>query len=522
MNAPANPESFETHILRPAWTIGVLGHRTLGKPLDIEALLESEMRKLVAAAAKLGGELHVQTSADAGTDLLMIRVARRLGLTVHLLLPLEEGQFLSGFGAHSHAVEEARAAIARARLNRNGDSVDVALTTGSRPECYFDTDARILETSDLVITVWDGEATTKLGGTGQVAALSRALLKPSITVHPTTLAVSYEHFQHGSWPEPDPHWNWMVENGIFSGATSAGVSTDLEQSNTIKSRLSARAKRDAFDFRRSALSLIVIGATTGIVGLLAGVLPPSAPRLLAPSLYGLQLVLAAWVLYIRWLRKRHTLVTQWTNARLGAEIWRGLSASLPMAYPLRPIAASLMPEWKRFAVSLGLLINRYRQPLFAGNAEGLDAFKREYVGKRLRDQRAYFERESEKSFRWARYCPAIAARCSQVMPVFSMLALINRMFGFSWTVSMTGILAFTVLPAVLPITASVADGMVSTFDHRRRSNRFRHTIRALTLLESEVPHLRTEDTVRSLVRRTEELLLSEQSEWRSATTKLGG
>jgi hypothetical protein len=522
MPSPAEAAPAEGPLLRPVWIIGVMGHRTLGQAAKVGAQLESELRRLMGEAARRGGELHVQVSADAGTDLLAIRAARSLGLPLHILLPLEEDEFFEGFKGHDGEIEEARAAIEEARAQRNGDTVQVAMTTGSKPDCYFDTDMRILETSDLLLTVWDGESTEKLGGVGQTAGLARAIRKPSIIIHPQTVAVIHESYRPETWPASDEHWDLLASSGIFSGKAPAGsaTDTDLARSKLIKARMSELARADAFDVRRTASRLIATGALTGLVGLIAGILTTRTTRYVSAALYAVQLLLALWMLLRRWQLKRHAVLTQWTNARIGAEIWRGLSSSLPMADPLRPAVASLMPEWRRFALSLGLLINRHRQTAFPRDEQGLDAFKKEYLGVRLKDQRTYFTKELERSAKWARHLPAIAKRCSQAVPFFTILALLNRVFSFSWTVSAWGLLAFTILPAVLPLTASISDGMVSTFDHRRRSTRFRNILDVLTLLESELPHLKTEDSVRGLVRRTEELLLSEQGEWRMGTKKL--
>jgi len=78
----------------------------------------------------------------------------------------------------------------------------------------------------------------------------------------------------------------------------------------------------------------------------------------------------------------------------------------------------------------------------------------------------------------------------------------------------------TVLPAVLPIVAAVSDGLVSTFDHKRRSDRFKDTAHSLRLLRAELAHLRTEDSIRNLVDRAERLLLIEHLEWRYVTRRI--
>ena len=98
--------------------------------------------------------------------------------------------------------------------------------------------------------------------------------------------------------------------------------------------------------------------------------------------------------------------------------------------------------------------------------------------------------------------------------------MVNRAAGLGWDNHPVGIIVVAVLPAFLPIIAAVADGLVSTFDHQRRQNRFSSVVLSLELLRAELKHLGTEDSVRKLVERCERLLLSEQVEWRHVTKKV--
>jgi len=108
-------------ILRAVWIVGVLGHRRLADPAGVESVLEQELRALSAGALARGGEIHLMASVAAGTDLLAIRAARRLGLPVHLVLPLAEEDFLEDFACHPEALPEAKAALAGARGNLERD-----------------------------------------------------------------------------------------------------------------------------------------------------------------------------------------------------------------------------------------------------------------------------------------------------------------------------------------------------------------------------------------------------------------
>ena len=505
-------------VLRPVWIVGVIGHRTLAAPAPLERVVTAQLEMLRAAAGARGGEIHLLCSVAAGTDLIAIRAARRLNLPVHLLLPLPDEEFFEDFADAPAALAEARAALAEARARLERDSVNIVLTSGGRPDCYFDTDVRIVESSDLVVAVWDGLQTDKLGGTAQLAALAEAMKKPVVQIHPATLAVTSARHDAAQWPPGDEQWDRLARMGIF--APDAAAATDEDRSRAIKNRLSTAANADAFDFRRAAQLLIILGALAGLAGLTHGILAKRVPGGVVTALQATQLVLSLLVLHRRWSITRSTLVDKWTNARIGAEIWRGLASSLPFTDPLRPTAGQLLPEWRRVAVSLGTLVNRYRQPHFARQAVPLAAFKDDYGRERLENQHKYYTRELGRSARWSRRLPAIARRCSQATPAFVVLAMLNRAAGLGWDNHPVGIIVVAVLPAFLPIIAAVADGLVSTFDHQRRQNRFSSIVLSLELLRTELKHLGTEDSVRKLVERCERLLLSEQVEWRHVTKKV--
>jgi hypothetical protein len=513
------PEASESSpLLRAVWIVGVLGHRRLSNPAGVETVLERELRALDAAAKARGGEIHLLVSVAAGTDLLAIRVARRLDLPVHLLLPLAEDEFLEDFAEQPEALAEVKAAMAEVRAHLDRDSVNIALTRGGRPECYFDTDVRLVESADVLIPVWDGLPTGKLGGTGQLVALGSAQKKPTVFIHPTRLTVTVENFDPQTWPPFDAQWNWIVKQEIV--APAADCTSDLDRAKVIRARFSKEAQSDAFDFRQVAQLLIILSALGGLIGMTHGILAGRNPGHIVTVLQAVQFVLSLWALRERRRLTRAALVVKWTNARIGAEICRGLEAGLPFTDPLRPTAGNIMPEWRRFAVSFGILTNRHRQSRFARQPDPLMAFRDEYARERLENQEQYFAKELVKSSRRARRLPDIAKRCAQATPIFVAIAMLNRVAKLNLAANQWGLILVTVLPAVLPIVAAVSDGLVSTFDHKRRSDRFKDTAHSLRLLRAELTHLRTEDSIRNLVDRAERLLLIEHLEWRYVTRRI--
>lgn len=505
--------------IAPVWLVGVIGHRTLDAAA-IAAPLERELAALARAVAHQGGELHVLVSAAAGTDLAAIRAARRLARPLHLLLPLEESEFLGDFGSDATARAEAQRALAEARANPQRDSVRVARTAGSRPACYFDTDAQIVESADVLLMVWDGVASEKLGGTAQLAALALALQKPILHLDPKTLAVRHENLDLARWPAADAHWQWLLTQGVVAPAAEGASADDATRAAEVKTRLSLLARRQAGMFRGSARTLIALSALSGLAGIAIAVIASRVSSAVVLTLQATQLVMLVWVLRTRWHLTRRTVLVQWTHARAAAEIWRGLAAALPFVDPFRPLVAETLPEWRRFAVGMGVLLLRSREREFAGAASPLEAFKAAYDRERLGPQCDYYARELAKTARWGNALPTWAKRCSFAAAVFVLLAMLNRAANLGWTASASGIVLVVVLPALLPLLAAFADGFATTFDLQRRHNRFRTTQAVLQKNRAELPHLKTADSVGHLVERTERLLLAEQAEWHAVTQKL--
>lgn len=505
--------------IAPVWVVGVIGHRAL-EPARIEPALERELAALARAVTQRDGELHVLVSAAAGTDLAAIRAARRLALPVHLLLPLEEAEFLADFGGDDLARAEARRALAEARANPQRDTVRIARTAGARPACYFDTDAQIVDSSDVMLMAWNGAPSDKLGGTAQLAALALALKKPIVHLDPSTLAVRRENLEPAAWPPADEHWQWLRGQGILTPTAEAINAGEATRAATVKTRLSQLARRHADMFRGAARTLIILSALSGLAGIAIAVIANHVTSEVVLALQAMQLVMLAWVLRTRWLLTRRTVLVQWTHARAAAEIWRGLAAALPFVDPFRPMVAETLPAWRRFAVSMGVLIFRSRQREIATATSPLAAFKAAYARERLEPQCDYYARELAKTARWGNLLPTLAKRCSFAAAVFVVLAMFDRAAGLDWTAHAWGVLLVVVLPALLPLLAAFAEGLASSFDLQRRHNRFHTTLAALRQHRDELPHLKTEGSVRHLVERTERLLLAEQAEWHAVTQKL--
>jgi len=517
------PPGCDPPPVRPVWIVGVLGHRRLDDPATLGARIEEQLRGLATAVAARGGETHAYVSAAAGTDLLAIRAARSLGLPVHILLPLDEAEFLEDFAEFPAWRDEARAALAEARAHPRRDSVQVAPTTGQRPSCYFDADARIVEGADVIVAVWNGTAAAGLGGTGQTVPLARALGKPILRIDPATGQAERSGFPPGEWPPRDEKWDWLQARTAVAPLPPGSRETEAASLQGLKARLSAIARWDSSNFRRKALLALQVTATAGVLGLVNLLLTGRVHWTIPLAITGAQSVLLVWTKVIKSHLKRSKVNDDWIQARLGAELWRGVVATYPAAGGMHPIAGRRLPEWRRFAVSVGIASQKLDRPLDLSQPGDLEEFKSGYV-ERLQAQIAHFEQQRDRSQLRTHRLLIVAHYCFLLAPWSVGLALLIRAAGKITilvpspdAMSSLGVLVFTaVLPAALPLGAATATALVENFDHDRRANRYDEMPTLLRRRLAELPHLHTADSVRAFVERCEESLLKESIEWVAA------
>ncbi len=509
-------------LVRPVWIVGVLGHRRIEDPAAIGARIEEQLRGLATAVAARGGNLGVYASAAAGTDLLAIRAARALGLPIHILLPLEEEEFLRDFAEFPEWRDEARAVLAGARAHPQRDSVRVAPTTGRRPGCYFDADARIVEGADVVLAVWNGTEAAGLGGTGQTVPLARALGKPVLRIDPATGQAERLGFPPGEWPSADAKWDWLQAREAVAQLPNGDPAAATPLQN-LKARLSAIAQQDSSDFRRQALRALQATAAAGMLGLVNCLLTGRVHWAIPLAITVGQSGLLIWTKVIKSRLKRSKINDDWIQARLGAEIWRGIVATCPVAGEMHPIAGRLLPEWRRFAVTVGLASHQLGAPPDLLLPADLGKFKTSYAG-RLEAQIVHYEQQRDRSKQRTRRLPIVAHYCFMLAPWSVGLALLVRAAGRitvlcpspDWMSSL-GVLVFTaVLPAALPLGAATATALVENFDHDRRASRYDEMVTVLRRRLAELPHLHTADSVCAFVERCEETLLIENIEWAAA------
>jgi hypothetical protein len=141
--------------------VGVTGHRFYDEPTA--EFLAARVHALLRDWAG-DREVRVVSSLAEGADQLVARVAVELGLPLDVVLPSAgyraslEPQFRAEFDALlAHAATVTR-------LDHDEPAADAYLEAG----------LEVLDRSDVLIAVWDGEQARGTGGTAEIVAAARA------------------------------------------------------------------------------------------------------------------------------------------------------------------------------------------------------------------------------------------------------------------------------------------------------------------------------------------------------------
>lgn len=142
--------------------IGVTGHRFYDA--STAGYLRSHVRDLLLAFSADDGDARLVSSLAEGADQLVARVAVDLGIPVDAVLPAE--------GYRESLDEEFAAEFDR--LLSDADTVTTLDFAAPDPASYLAGGLAVLERSDALIAVWDGEQARGSGGTAEIVEEARA------------------------------------------------------------------------------------------------------------------------------------------------------------------------------------------------------------------------------------------------------------------------------------------------------------------------------------------------------------
>jgi hypothetical protein len=181
-------------------TIGVTGHQTLAEVEKLEAGLDEVAHRLEVAFPE---EWRVMSALAEGADRLVAnRLMARKGTRLLAVLPMSRQEYETDFETGASKKEFGD-------LLDDADEVMEIPPQSHRDDAYEAGGSAVLEESDVLVAVWDGQAAQGIGGTGGIVAEARKRKMPLAWIHagnrkpgtiePTTLgeeqgAVTFESF----------------------------------------------------------------------------------------------------------------------------------------------------------------------------------------------------------------------------------------------------------------------------------------------------------------------------------------
>jgi hypothetical protein len=140
--------------------VGVTGHRSLD---DIDAVIDAVDGVLDRVA---DGPIEVRSSLAEGADRIVVeRALRRPGSRLVAILPLDVEDYADDFGESVGEFDELLAGAAE---------VEVVAPATTREAAYEAAGRAVVDGSDVLVALWDGERSRGQGGTAEVVEYARA------------------------------------------------------------------------------------------------------------------------------------------------------------------------------------------------------------------------------------------------------------------------------------------------------------------------------------------------------------
>jgi hypothetical protein len=471
------------------YAIGFTGQGPVADEAACAAAIGAYLARQMAVAGRT--VVGVSTAAE-GAPLLFAESCFALEIPLRLLLPSPRESFLAEAGAQAGGRLEQ--AIERAI------SVEVAGSEESPGERYYECGLQVVQQSQELLALFDGEASAEMGGPAEIVAFAGEMRRPVTWVH--SLTRETKAIDPTAQPDASGDRELNFLNQLpFAGSPAAAA---LPVPAQWLAKLDANAAELAPQVRKLAALPIVCTALAAFVSAAAQNRHGSTAWIAAGAVLGLAASLLPTALR---LAKRQAL---WVRIRTAAEISRSALALWHTPGRYQVVGPEILAELSGMIRSLDLIKSQER----CRTAVDLALFKGEYLEERLHDQMRYFARQSGKSAATGQRFRLVAKVCSIVAIAVSAGNLAERLFirapshrwGSGW---------LPLLASALFQGATMAGALLVVNECERRERRYREIHRSLAEWEIELRAFHTWPAVIGVVNKIERALLVELLEWRS-------
>lgn len=514
-------------MLKPVFIVAFSGHRpdrTPGRTVEVlEATGPHLWNALKAVKEKVeasGAELHFLSCVAEGADIMACEAAVKLGLPLHVILPKPEKDFMESLeegGSNGGWRKRAETLVAGCRTLREGSRARKS------PDYYIETNSRMLDMADLLLTVCNGGEPKSRAGTTHLIGLAKKLLIPCINIDPR--APDFRAEDH------EMRLRRMLGHaseslGIFSRLRHhvPGVA-DTAGFRSVATALGNAAKKSSDAFTRRTSRAIKFHAIAGFIAAAAAAFyhlmhhAPLTAVLATLALLEFLLVLAAFIMEHRVKKSGSQHI--WLECRFARELMRGLEAAAYFQDPLYTQVGRHLREWRRFVTTCALQLPHNQGPGAVLDEMDVERARGNYVKDRISDQIGHFRKQLSPARFTDGWLRGMSHWVGPAALVVVGIAFVVKSPGFSPSYKPSDgswLSAFFTLflPILLPLLASLSASLLGAFDFSRRSVRYREMIILLLRMRRKFRTLHTYEDIKGAVQQTERVFLHEQIEWLAA------
>ena len=476
-------------LLRSQWIVGFTGHRHLQNDKKVGQALRDMIDSL---RKEIEGQLVGRSSIAIGGDMLFAEACLSAGIKWIALLPLPESDFKKDFNPPDWD-----------RVNgllRQAASVEILEDTRNRENAYLECGLCTVEEADLMIAVWDGAPSRGTGGTAEVVAYARLLMKPLIVINPNNFTITRERFAAESFSDNEiDYLNSLTEQGAGEVVVEKSEDRHLQQ---FLLKVDAAASRIAPKFRLRVAASIIMNGIAAILGAAA-----IGFNLHSTMINVLIFVLLAGAMLCMAVVKRKGAHRNWIRCRIAAEICRSAIATWDLGASAVPVWFSHLQDFSRLGKSILLMRLKPGTRPVADVAE----YRQKYLVLRVNNQLDYFRGRSRK-------LRTAAIILKGGFWICSALAIARTIFVIAVGVppSFNPVLSRTIeifLPIALPLAAGYVLSLISVFDLNRQLSRSRAMEERLQIAKVQVESCENLVTLEHVVHNTENAFAGELLEW---------
>jgi len=511
-------------MVKCAFILAFSGHRRLPNKNKLDEAIRQVLIEYRRVAESLNGELHLNCMVAWGADLIAIEQAEQLKIPVHLILPKEfipgsDGKKIEGLAEdfidpttgifREEDWRRGLNAIKNAQAGMNGGSLRTFPQLSSSAEVYYDTSVHMLSAADGLLVIWDGTPAKGPGGTAETHDHAQSLGLPIWVVSPDTTIDTLKR----------PSTELLKTDG--ADIAHPLLTQSHGSINNFFDELDIGAEKIGVFFRGKMTKTIMLHFYATLLAAFAASFVTYAPAKYLLMLFsGIQgcLVTMAW--FIQRKIKKSNAHTKWLNLRFAAELVRSAQSTKGLTDSMYPSIQSYRPEWSRFIRSVTFASNR-QEPA----SEDWKFLRDQYVAKRLNTQIEYFEKKKKEADKESASLQRFLVLATMMAPWVAALGLVYKFsdkisIGITNLIQTLGISVLPVdeflrfLPITLPLIAGYLGSRRQASDNERRRIRYAQLAHHLREISESIQRLKTKSTTLKMIIHAEEILLSEQLEWR--------